>query len=137
MQASVVYDVSRRRLLQPLTAVRHPHLQPLTAIRASVGSLALHYDEAGSCGPACDGIKGAVQAVHAAGLWVGNVLAAVGLDDAGRWVLTGVGTAWDMADPFAGHPSASSADLRIRWRQAADVRDLSALPEAITHCASA
>ncbi|MEI2641094.1 MAG: hypothetical protein U0R28_00715 [Candidatus Nanopelagicales bacterium] len=135
MQATVVYDVSRRRLLQPLMGVRHAHLHPLTAVRAGSESLSLHYGEAGACGPACDGIAGAVRAVHAAGLWIGNILSAVGLDEAGRWVLSGVGSAWDLADPFAGHPAASTHDLRIPWRQAADVRDLAELPVAVTHCA--
>lgn len=135
MQASVVYDVSRRRLLAPLMAVRHAHLRPLTAVRAGSAALSLHYDQAADCGPECDGLAGAVRAVHDAGLWVGNLLSAVGLDEAGRWVLGGVGSAWDLADPFAGHPAARGVDLRIPWRQVADVRDLAELPAAVTHCA--
>ena len=137
MQASVAHDVSRRRLLQPLMAVRHPHLDPLTAVRAGSSSLSLHYGQSDPRGPVCEGIAGALRAVHAAGLWVGDLLAAVGLDEAGRWVLSGVGSAWDLADPFAGHPAATGHDLRIPWRQACDIRDLAGLPPAVTHCASA
>ncbi len=137
MQATIDYDTTLRRLLQPLLGVRHPHLRPLRAVRITEGRMALHYGEAQPCGSGCDGIRGAMRAVHAAGLWIGNVLESIGLDERGRVVLSGVGSAWDLTDPFAGHPSVTEFDLRVSWRQRGDDLQLRDLEGELTRCAHA
>lgn len=135
MQATIDYDTTLRRLLQSLLAVRHPHLRPLQAIRITDGQMALHYGLAEQCGATCDGVRGALRSVHAAGLWVGNVLESIGLDDRGRVVLTGVGSSWDLSDPFAGHPCVTGPDLRVNWRQRGDEFQLRELESELTRCA--
>lgn len=134
MQATITYDTGLRRLLQPLLAVRHAHLRPLLAISANAHSLSLHYGRPDACQSPCDGVRGALRAIHAAGLWVGDVLAGVGLDELGRVVLSGVGSGWDLADPFAGHPAAVGYDLRIGWRQRGDILQLDDISGALTRC---
>lgn len=135
MQATIDYDTTLRRLLQSLLAVRHPHLRPLQAIRITEGRMALHYGVAEECGATCDGVRGALRAVHAAGLWVGHVLESIGFDERGRVVLTGVGSDWDLTDPFAGHPSVSGSDLRVKWRQRGDDLQMCDLENELTRCA--
>jgi hypothetical protein len=136
MQATIDYDTTLRQLLQPLLGVRHPHLRPLRAVRISEGRMALHYGRAQECAVGCDGIRGALQAIHAAGLWIGNVLESIGLDERGRVVFTGVGSNWDLRDPFAGHPSVTGYDLRVKWRQRGDDLQLSDLEGELTRCAA-
>lgn len=135
MQATIVFDSALRRLLQPLLAVRHAHLRPLIAVQVSDTTLSLHYGQASACEAGCDGLRGALRAVHDAGLWVGNLLDSVGLDDRGRVVLTDVGTQWDLADPFAGHPSCTGYDLRVKWRQRGDELQLQQVEGELTRCA--
>lgn len=135
MEATVAYDTALRRLLQPLLAVRHPHLRPLLAVQVSDATLSLHYGQSAPCTTGCEGLRGAMRAVHAAGLWVGNMLEAIGLDDLGRVVLSDVGAHWDLADPFAGHPSTSGYDLRVAWRQRGDDLQLRDLECDLTQCA--
>lgn len=135
MQALIEYDTALRRLLQSLLAVRHPHLRPLQAIRVSDSAMVLHYGQPGACDEVCDGLGGAVRAVHSAGLWVGTLVECVGLDERGRVVLSGVGLDWDLADPFAGHPSTTGYDLRVKWRQQGDLLQLDDIEGALTHCA--
>lgn len=135
MQATIDYDTTLRRLLQPLLCVRHPHLRPLQAVRITDGQMALHYGQTQECGAGCDGVAGALRAIHAAGLWVGNVLEAIGLDERGRVVLTGIGSHWDLADPFAGHPAVTGYDLRVTWRQRGDELQLQDLENELTRCA--
>lgn len=136
MQATVVNDSALRRLLQPLMAVRHAHVRPLLAVRIARSELSLHYGQPGPCAAACDGIRGALDAVHAAGLWVGNLVESVGFDDRGRIVLSGLGSSWDLKDPFAGHPCTTGYDLRVRWRQRGDLLQLEDLSEELMQCAA-
>ncbi len=135
MQATIENDSVHRRLLQPLMAVRHPHLRPLQAVRVCDDALWLHYGQPGPCQLSCDGLRGALGAVHAAGLWVGDVLQSTGLDEQGRVVLAGIGASWDLRDPFAGHPSTTGFDLRIAWRQRGDLLQLDDIESALTQCA--
>lgn len=135
MQATTDYNPALRQLLQPLLAVRHPHLRPLQAIRITEDRMVLHYGTAEQCDETCDGVRGAMRAIHAAGLWVGNVLEAIGLDESGRVVLSQVGSDWDLCDPFAGHPSVSGYDLRVKWRQRADEQQMRDLESELTRCA--
>jgi len=122
-------------LLQPLLTVRHAHLRPLEALARGQESVSLHYGEPGPCAYGCDGIVGALRAVHRAGLWVGDLLAAIGLDSSGRVILTGVGSTWDLADPFAGHPAAGGVrDLRVGWRQRSDLAQLPRLSRDLLRC---
>jgi hypothetical protein len=66
---------------------------------------------------------------------VGNVRNALGLDACGRVVLGDVGSAWDLRDPFQGHPSARGGyDLRIAWRQHGDVLQLADMAADLMHC---
>jgi hypothetical protein len=118
--------------------VRHAHLMPLEAVVGTASGWRLRYGEAAACPPGCHGIPGAVAAVHDAGLWVGDVKASLLLDAAGRVVLGGIGGSWDLADPFAGHPSTRGvSDLRIAWRQQGDELQLRALPEVWRECPGA
>ena len=135
MQASIQYDTALRRLLQKLLVVRHAHLRPLQAIRVSDSDMALHYGQPGPCQAACGGLGGALRAVHAAGLWVGALVECVGLDETGRVVLSGVGSSWNLSDPFAGHPSTTGYDLRVGWRQRGDLLQLHDIEGALTRCA--
>ncbi len=135
MQATTTFDVRLRRLLQSLLTVRHPHLRPLETVTTGRHTVSLLYGEPSQCPPACDGVAGAVRAVHGAGLWVGDLLAAIGLDGVGRVVLTGVGCSWSLADPFADHPATRGRqDLRIAWRQRADLAELSKMPGDLLAC---
>ncbi len=134
MQATITVDTGLRQLLQPLLAVRHPHLRPLVSVRDDARRLALYYGQPPACEPGCEGLRGAVRAIHGAGLWVGDLVSCIGLDNAGRVVLTGVGSTWDLRDPFAGHPAAHTYDLRVRWRQQGDLLQLDQLADALISC---
>jgi len=136
MQATIPRNGQWHRLLQPLLTLDHPHLQPLKAVSLRDGGMQLHYGQAGPCPPLCTGLWGALRAVHGVGLWVGDLLSALATDDAGRSVIGGVGSGWVLGDPFAGHPSAQDAGLRIGWRQRVDLQQLSALDAAVTDCPS-
>lgn len=135
MRATIDNDSVLRRLLQPLMSVRHPHLRPLTAVRIAGRNLSLHYGQPGPCDQSCDGVRGAMHRLHAAGLWIGDVVESLGLDERGRVVLSGVGAQWDLSDPFAGHPSVKGYDLRVGWRQQSDDLQLQAIDNALTRCA--
>lgn len=129
-------DAQMPDLLEALSHVRHAHLQPLLSVVRADGLIACEYGDPGGCPPGCDGLVGAVFAVHRAGLWVGPLRRAVSLDRRGRAVLSGVGSGWDLADPFAGHPSVTGQpDLRIAWRQRGDVNQLWAMPRELRVCA--
>jgi hypothetical protein len=135
MEATTTFDVRLQSLLQPLLSVRHPHLQPLESVTTSPRTVSMVYGEPGPCRPDCDGVAGAVHALHTAGLWVGDMLAAIGMDSRGRVVLSGVGTSWSLADPFARHPATrGQEDLRIAWRQRADLAALSQMPSELLAC---
>jgi hypothetical protein len=136
MQATIPRNGQWHRLLQPLLTLDHPHLQPLKAVGLREGGMDLHYGQPGPCPPLCTGLWGAVRAVHGVGLWVGDVLGALGKDDVGRSVIAGIGSGWVLGDPFAGHPSVQGSHLRIGWRQRADLQQLSALDAAVTDCQS-
>lgn len=130
------FDVQLPSLLEALSGVRHPHVQPLLGVATAGGMWSCEYGESGMCWPGCDGLAGAVLAVHRAGLWVGRLRRAVSLDGHGRAVLSGVGSDWELADPFAGHPSVTGRpDLRIAWRQRGDLAQLSSLPPELRTCA--
>lgn len=135
MLGRVRLDGHLRRLLRPLMSVRHAHLRPLEAVTSGASRLSLHYGEAPACVAGCEGLWGAVQVLHDAGLWVGDLSDVMAVDDAGRVVLSRVGTTWDLSDPFSEHPSAGPPDLRIRWRQRADREQLSRMSELLTRCA--
>jgi hypothetical protein len=135
MRATIAYDVHLRRLLQSLLGVRHPHLRPLLAVRMGPPAISLYYGDPQPCARGCDGIQGAVRAVHRAGLWVGGLVPALGLDASGRIVLSGVGASWDLRDPFAGHPSARAFDLRVPWRQSRDLHELDGVEDVLRQCA--
>lgn len=137
MRATICHDEHLRDLLRPLLAVRHSHLQPLEAVGVSAEGYTLHYGQPDPCRPDCDGVPGALNAVHEAGLWVGDVLASVGFDNAGRVVLTGVGSSWNLTDPFAGHPSVTGFDLRITWRQQGDLLQMADLMGRLVTCGKA
>lgn len=137
MQAAVSHDARLRPLLQPLLSVRHAHLQPLEAIVLAQQGLRLCFGQPGPCDTGCDGVAGAIRAVHEAGLWVGDVLSAIGFDDTGRVVVNGVGAHWDLTDPFAGHPSVHEYGLRIRWRQQGDLLQLVDLAGRLITCENA
>ncbi len=128
-------DVRLRALLQPLMSVRHAHLRPLEAVTSGANRLSLHYGEPQVCPPECDGLWGAVRILHAAGLWVGDVSRALVRDASGRVVLSGVGSVWDLSDPFADHPSAGASDLRVTWRQRADRAQMGRLDPGLLSCA--
>lgn len=134
MQAAISHDARLRPLLQPLLSVRHPHLQPLEAIVVGEEGLRLWFGQPQPCGPGCDGVAGAVRAVHGVGLWVGDLLSTIGFDDDGRVVLNGVGAHWDLGDPFAGHPSVHEYGLRIQWRQQSDLLQLVDLSGRLIAC---
>ncbi len=135
MLGRMTVDAQLRRLLQPLMSVRHAHLRPLQAMTSGSRRLSLHYGDPEACSSGCEGLLGALRAVHAAGLWVGDLSKAISFDERGRVTLTGVGTAWDLIDPFADHPSAGAPDLRVRWRQRADLLQLRSLPDHLVACA--
>jgi hypothetical protein len=122
-------------LLQRLLAVRHAHLMTLEAVVPTALGWRLRYGDPGPCRTDCDAVQGAVRSVHAAGLWVGNLMPLLVLDGSGRVVIGNLGATWDPADPFAGHPSTRGvSDLRIAWRQEGDRRQLPHLPEAWREC---
>jgi hypothetical protein len=128
-------DVQLRRLLQPLMSVRHAHLRPLEAVTAGRRHVSLHYGEPEACTPDCDGLWGALRVLHTAGLWVGDVSAALARDGSGQMILEGVGSSWELTDPFADHPSAGGADLRVKWRQRADREHLARVAGPHVGCA--
>ncbi len=128
-------DVQLRRLWQPLMSVRHAHLRPLEAVTSGATRMSLHYGEPDACAPGCEGLWGALRALHAAGLWVGDVSKMVTQHESGRTILSGVGSAWDLRDPFADHPSAHTSDLRVDWRQRSDLEQVGRLPEHLVRCA--
>ena len=135
MVETITSDNRLHRLLQLLLPVRHSHLRPLLAVAVGPSRIDLHYGQPGPCPPACGGVVAAVCSLHAAGLWVGNVRNALGLDACGRVVLGDVGSAWDLRDPFQGHPSARGGyDLRIAWRQHGDVLQLADMAADLLHC---
>lgn len=135
MLATIDHDVRIHQLLQKLLPIRHSHLRPLLAVSVGPEHLRLHYGQPGPCLPMCGGIREAVRTVHGAGLWVGDVRTAVGFDDVGRVVLSEVGSQWDLADPFRGHPStADRPDLRIAWRQSGEVLQLADLADSLMRC---
>ncbi|HQR78758.1 MAG TPA: hypothetical protein PLT68_00915 [Actinomycetota bacterium] len=130
------FDVELSSLLEELSRVRHAHLRPLLSVTPMGNAFACEYGEPGLCPSGCDGLVGAVRAVHRAGLWVGGLRRAVSLDTHGRALLSGVGSDWDLVDPFAGHPAASGRpDLRIGWRQSGDRHQLWSLPRELRICA--
>lgn len=135
MEATIDNDCALRRLLQPLMSVRHAHLRPLLAVRITGSEMSLHYGQPQLCERACDGLRGAMLRLHAAGLWIGELVESLGLDDRGRVVLSGVGSQWDLTDPFAGHPCVKDYDLRVAWRQRGDELQLQAIDNALTRCA--
>lgn len=139
MQATTTFDSRLWGLLLTLRSVRHPHLRPLLSVSGREPMVSLRYGEPGRCPPGCDGIEGALRAIHRAGLWVGDVLAAAGFDGLGRVVLNGVGSDWDPGDPFAGHPSVTpgESDLRIAWRQRGDVLQMAGFASGLTRCEAA
>lgn len=134
MHTTVHHDVRLDELLDALIQVRHPHLLPLLAVHESGDGLALEYGQPPGCPKACDGVGGALEAVHEAGLWVGDVLDRIGLDEQGRVVLAAVGSDWDLRDPFAGHPSVRFADLRIAWRQNGDRLQFAEMSGPLVSC---
>ena len=136
MRATTIFDPGLRHLLQPLLSLRHAHLRPLDAVTVGAGLVCLEYGQPGACEPGCGGLEDALLTVHRAGLWVGDVRAAVGLDDVGRVVLAGVGSSWDLSDPFAGHPATrGEPGLRVPWRQRADLAQVSRLAPQVRLCA--
>ena len=134
MQPITSQDAGLSTLLNLLIRVSHAHLRPLRSVQLATDGMRLGYGQPPVCEPGCDGVPGAVRAIHEAGLWVGTVLDRTGFDHQGRVVLGGVGTDWDMRDPFAGHPSVTGFDLRIEWRQSGDLLQLANLPERLLEC---
>lgn len=135
MLTTIEHDVRLHRLLQSLLPVRHSHLRPLLAVSVGPASIGLHHGQPGPCLPRCGGLHEAVRVIHQAGLWVGDLMSAVGFDEVGRVVLIDVGGRWDLRDPFQGHPSArGQSDLRIPWRQNGDLMQLANLSEALLCC---
>ncbi|MEZ5185803.1 MAG: hypothetical protein R2720_08660 [Candidatus Nanopelagicales bacterium] len=126
MQITIANDHRVHPYLQALLPIRHAHLRPLLAVGVGARRITLHYGRPGPCLPDCTGVEPALRAIHDAGLWVGDLVEAVGLDDVGRVVLNGVGSKWELHDPFAGHPATRGEfDLRIAWRQRGDLLQLS------------
>lgn len=126
MQITIANDEHVHRFLQALLPIRHAHLRPLLAVGVGAQETTLHYGRPGPCLADCTGVDAALRAIHAAGLWVGNLIKAVSLDEFGRMVLSGVGSQWELHDPFMGHPSTRGTfDLRIAWRQRGDLLQLS------------
>ncbi len=83
----------------------------------------------------CEGLAGAMRALHAAGLWVGDLSSSLARYGSGRLILSGVGSAWELRDPFREHPSATIADLRVAWRQRSDRDQLGRLAADMVNCA--
>ena len=129
------FDAQLRRLLQPLMSVRHAHLRPLEAVTSGVSGLSLHYGEPEACVAGCEGLAGAIRALHAAGLWVGNLSSSLARYGSGRLILCGVGPAWGFGDPFLEHPSPTIADLRRAGRQRSDRDQLGRLAGHLVTCA--
>ncbi|HNL52609.1 MAG TPA: hypothetical protein PKL68_11720 [Actinomycetota bacterium] len=129
------FDAQLRRLLQPLMSVRHAHLRPLEAVTSGVSGLSLHYGEPEACVAGCEGLVGAIRALHAAGLWVGDLSSSLARYGSGRVILSGVGSTWELRDPFRDHPSATTADLRVAWRQRSDRDQLGRLAGHLVTCA--
>jgi hypothetical protein len=135
MLGTIHHDVRIHQLLQRLLPVRHSHLRPLLAVSVGRQGIGLHYGQPGPCLPRCDGVRGALLAVHAVGLWVGDLRTSIGFDDIGRVVLSEVGSQWDVEDPFRGHPStAGRTDLRVAWRQSGELMQLADLAETLVEC---
>lgn len=134
MRHSVTSQGTVMDLLDNLMTVRHPHLVSLQSVNLAGGDMELVFAEPPQCRPGCDGVPGAMRALHASGLWIGTIVDHVSFDEHGRTVLVGVGSDWDLRDPFAGHPSVTGFDLRIAWRQQGEQLQLEQLPTSLLEC---